>query len=94
MLLAEDVKANSTSMSLLQNVVEQFLEKIIAKYDPHCKDCGISRGDEKASGSVVEQFEAMMAPGSYRKSLQSTTHIAKLAESPEAMKKPVEVLWN
>ena len=62
MLLAEYVKANSTSMSLLQNVVEQLLEKIIAKYDPGCKDCGISRGDEEASGGVVELVGAMMAP--------------------------------
>ena len=26
--------------------------------------------------------------------MQSTSHTAKIAEFPEAMKKPVEVLWN
>ena len=62
MLLAEYVKANSTSMSLLQSVVEQLLAKIIAKYDPGCKDCGSGGGDEGASGGVVELVEAMMEP--------------------------------
>ena len=62
MLLAEYVKANSTSMSLLQSVVEQLLAKIIAKYDTGCKEFGIDGGDDGASGGVVELVEAMMEP--------------------------------
>ena len=62
MLLAEYVKANSTSMSLLQSVVEQLLAKIIAKYDSDCKACRRGGSDEAANGGVVELVEAMMEP--------------------------------
>ena len=42
-------------MSLLQSVVEQLLAKIIAKYDPGCKDCGQSLLAEyvKANSTIM-----------------------------------------